>query len=251
MIEFLEVTRDYGRKRAVDGLTLSIGKGEVFALLGPNGAGKTTTIKMLVGLLRPGKGRILLGGYDGVEHPREVSRLLAYVPDEPYLYEKLTGREFLTFIGQMYGLPNPTLKSRLEREIGQFGLHDFVDQLTQGYSHGMKQRLAFAAALLRDPAILVLDEPMVGLDPRSARIVKDRLRGEADQGMSVFVSTHTLPVAEEIADRIGIVDHGKLLFVGTLGELRALHEEELSLEQIYLRMTSAPETEPGELSPSE
>jgi ABC-2 type transport system ATP-binding protein len=240
MIEFQQVSRSYGTKLAVDRLDLSIPKGELFALLGPNGAGKTTTIKLLVGLLRPGAGRVRVCGYDVVDRPREANRLLAYVPDEPYLYDKLTGREFLQFIADMFALPPGVAGENLAREIETFSLADFVDELTESYSHGMKQRLAFAAALLHDPQVLVLDEPMIGLDPRSIRLVKDLLKARAAAGMSIFMSTHTLSLAEEIADRIGILDHGRLRFLGTLAELRqAQPAEQTSLEQLYLRLTDA------------
>ncbi|MFO0897472.1 MAG: ABC transporter ATP-binding protein [Pirellulales bacterium] len=238
MIEFSNVSRSYGAKLAVDDLNLSIPRGELFALLGPNGAGKTTTIKMLVGLLRPAAGSVRVCGYNMLDRPREAHRLLAYVPDEPYLYDKLTGREFLQFIADMFGLEPAVARENISREIETFSLAGFVDELTENYSHGMKQRLAFAAALLHDPQVLVLDEPMVGLDPRSIRLVKDLLRARAAAGMAIFMSTHTLSLAEEIADRIGILDHGRLRFLGTLAELRRLHQaEQTSLEELYLRLT--------------
>lgn len=238
MIEFSNVSRSYGAKLAVDDLNLSIPRGELFALLGPNGAGKTTTIKMLVGLLRPGVGSVRVCGYDMLDRPREAHRLLAYVPDEPYLYDKLTGREFLQFIADMFALEPAAARANIAREIDTFSLASFVDELTENYSHGMKQRLAFAAALLHDPQVLVLDEPMIGLDPRSIRLVKDLLRARAAAGMAIFMSTHTLSLAEEIADRIGILDHGRLRFLGTLAELRRLHQaEQTSLEELYLRLT--------------
>ena len=235
MIEFDQVTRNYGAKTAVDRLTLAIQPGELFALLGPNGAGKTTTIKMLVGLLRPTVGTVRICGYDVVRETRQANRCLGYVPEEPYLYEKLSGREFLQFIADLYGLGREESATRMAREIQNFGLAEFVDQITESYSHGMKQRLVFAAALLHDPAVLVLDEPMVGLDPRSMRLVKDLLRERANAGMVVFMSTHTLGLAEEIADRIGIVDRGKLRFLGTVSQLRQqLAQEHTSLERMYL-----------------
>jgi len=240
MIEIRQVTRCYGRKTAVDSLDLVVPSGELFAFLGPNGAGKTTTIKMLVGLLRPTSGTIHLSGYDVVTQPREASRSLGYIPDEPYLYEKLTGREFLEFVSEMYGLPHALAQERIACEIASFELADFVDHLTESYSHGMKQRLIFASSMLHDPEVLVIDEPMVGLDPRSVRLVKDLLRRKADEGVTIFMSTHTLEVAEEIADRFGIFDHGKLLFLGTVPELQtALEVHEGSLERLFLELTSA------------
>jgi ABC-2 type transport system ATP-binding protein len=238
MIELESVTRTYGEKVAVAGLDLVVPRGELFAFLGPNGAGKTTTIKMLVGLLRPSSGRVRVCGFDLVEQTREANRRLGYVPDEPYLYDKLSGREFLQFITDMYGLAPRLGQDRIQREIDNFRLADFVDDLTESYSHGMKQRLVFAAAMLHDPQVLVLDEPMVGLDPRSSRLVKDLLQERSEQGMTIFMSTHTLGLAEEIADRIGIVDHGQMRCVGTLDELRqSLAFEGTSLEQLFLEVT--------------
>src|SRR5215467_9870522 len=242
MIEFDQVKRNYGSKTAVDRLTLSIQPGEMFALLGPNGAGKTTTIKMIVGLLRPTSGSVRICGYDVVRETRQANRCLGYVPDEPYLYEKLSGREFLQFIADLYGLGREESATRIAREIRNFSLAEFVDQMTESYSHGMKQRLVLAAALLHDPAVLVLDEPMVGLDPRSMRLVKDMLRERADAGMTIFMSTHTLGLAEEIADRIGIVDRGRLRFLGTVDQLRQqLAQEHTSLERMYLDLTATAE----------
>jgi len=239
MIELVNVTRTYGEKVAVDQLNLTVPPGELFAFLGPNGAGKTTTIKQIVGLLRPSSGSIRVCGFDVVTQPREAHQHISYVPDEPYLYDKLTGREFLQFIGDMYGLPSPQTTRQIEREIERFQLRDFVDQLTETYSHGMKQRLVFAAALLHDPEVLVVDEPMVGLDPRSIRLVKDLLRERAAAGATVFMSTHTLSVAEEIAQRVGVIHEGRLRFVGNLQQFRALlARDESSLEQLFLELTS-------------
>jgi ABC-2 type transport system ATP-binding protein len=242
MIEFDNTSRKYGSKTAVDRLTLTIQPGEMFALLGPNGAGKTTTIKMLVGLLRPSAGTVRICSYDICREARPAHRCLGYVPDEPYLYEKLSGREFLQFIADLYGLGREESATRVAREISAFELAEFVDQMTESYSHGMKQRLVFAAALLHDPAVLVLDEPMLGLDPRSMRLVKDMLRERVNAGMTVFMSTHTLGLAEEIADRIGIVDRGRLRFLGTVDELRRqLAQESTSLERMYLELTATAE----------
>ena len=244
MIEFEQVTRNYGRKTAVDRLTLTIRAGELFALLGPNGAGKTTTIKMLAGLLRPNSGMVRICGYDVFRDSRQANRCVGYVPDQPYLYDKLSGREFLQFIADLYGLQREESATRMAREIQNFGLAEFVDQLTETYSHGMKQRIVLAAALLHDPAVLILDEPMVGLDPRSMRLVKDILRNRANAGMVIFMSTHTLGLAEEIADRIGIVDRGQLRFLGSLAELRGqVAQEHTSLERMYLDLTATAEDE--------
>ncbi len=238
MIEFDHVSRTYGKKTAVSDLCLTLAPGELFALLGPNGAGKTTTIKMLVGLLQPTAGQIRVCGRDVVRQPRQSNQLLGYVPDESYVYEKLSGREFLDFVADMHNLSAAEKRSRVAREIDAFELHDFVDDLAESYSHGMKQRLAFAASQLHEPAVLVVDEPMVGLDPRSMRMVKDLLRRKASAGTTVFMSTHSLAVAEEIADRIGVVDHGRLRFLGTLDQLRRqLAVTHTSLEDLYLELT--------------
>jgi ABC-2 type transport system ATP-binding protein len=240
MIEFENVTRSYGRKVAVAGLSLVVPAGQVFAFLGPNGAGKTTAIKMLVGLLRPSSGRVRLGGYDLTTDGRRACRLLGYVPDVPFLYDKLTGREFLHFIAGMHGLDERAAAERVHREMAHFELEEFIDELAETYSHGMKQRLVFAASMLHDPAVLVIDEPLVGLDPRSARRVKNLLRERANQGAAIFMSTHLLDVAEEIADRIGIVDRGRLLCVGTMEELQqTLSQRRSSLEQVFLEVTAA------------
>ena len=247
MIRFEKARRTFGRKVAVDDLSLTVNPGELFALLGPNGAGKTTAIKLMVGLLRPGAGAVEVCGLSVVEDPREATRLLGYVPDEPFLYDKLSGREFLQFVAEMRGLDPQTVEARIARETDCFGLGDFLDGLTETYSHGMKQRLVFASAMLHDPAVLVIDEPMVGLDPRSVRIVKDLLLARAAAGATVFMSTHTLAVAEEIADRIGVMAGGRLHFLGTVPELReALSSPDSSLESLFLQLTD----ENGNGSPS-
>jgi ABC-2 type transport system ATP-binding protein len=239
MIRFENVTRKYGSKVAVDGLSLSVPGGELFAFLGPNGAGKTTTIKMLVGLLRPTAGSLSVAGFDSVSQTREATHRIGYVPEEAFLYDKLSGREFLQFIAQMRGLKAPESKEAIERQSEQFGLHEFLDDLTETYSHGMKQRLVFASALLHEPSVLVVDEPMVGLDPKSVRLVKDLLRQRAAAGAAVFMSTHTLSVAEEIADRIGIIDDGRLDFLGTQAELQQkLSLADRSLENLFLQLTA-------------
>ena len=238
MIQLEHITRKYGAKVAVQDLSLEIPSGQLFACLGPNGAGKTTTIKMMVGLLQPTAGRIRICGVDAVTQRREANRLLGFVPDQPYLYEKLSGREFLKFVGDLFGMEKSAANAGIEQQIGALELAPFIDHLTESYSHGMKQRLAFAAAFLHRPQVLILDEPMVGLDPRSMRMVKDLLRQQAKQGTTVFMSTHTLSIAEEIADRIGVIDHGKLLFLGTVSELRThLSLGDESLEQLYLTLT--------------
>jgi ABC-2 type transport system ATP-binding protein len=244
MIEFHEVCRSYGEKVAVDRLTLRVPTGELFAFLGHNGAGKTTAIRMIVGLLRPGSGTVRVGGYDVVTQTRQAAALLGYVPDEPYLYDKLSGREVLQFVARMYGMNEEQSRAAIDHEIDRFELSEFVDDLTETYSHGMKQRTVFASALLHSPQALVVDEPMVGLDPHSMRLVRDLLRAEATAGMSIFMSTHTLSAAEQIADRIGIMREGKLVFVGTVAELRKqLDIGHGSLEAMYLALTETAATD--------
>ncbi|MCS7306711.1 MAG: ABC transporter ATP-binding protein [Thermoguttaceae bacterium] len=239
MIEFQHVRRTFGRTVAVDDLSLSVLPGEIFAFLGPNGAGKTTTIKMLVGLLHPSQGTIRVAGWDVVEHPREAAQLIGYVPDEPFLYDKLTGREFLDFIARVRGMSPRQAQERIAQQAELFQLEDFLDQLTETYSHGMKQRIVFASVLLHDPPLLVADEPMIGLDPRSVRLVKDLMRARAAEGKTVFISTHTLALAEEIADRIGIIHRGRLIFVGSLAQM---HQQGLmqdkNLEEFFLELTN-------------
>ncbi len=238
MIQFDNVTRRYGGVAAVSGLTLRVRRGELFALLGPNGAGKTTAIRVLVGLLRPDEGAVHIGGCNGTTHPRQAAGNIGYVPEDPFLYEKLSGREFLEFVAEMRGLDRPTFRQRIARETERFDMGGFLDDLTESYSHGMRQRLVFASALLHDPEVLVVDEPMVGLDPGSVRIVKDLLRSRSAAGCAVLMSTHTLSVAEEIADRIGILRAGRLQFLGTLAELRReLAAPEAALEPLFLELT--------------
>jgi ABC-2 type transport system ATP-binding protein len=240
MIQFEDVTRKYGQKIAVHSLNLTVPPGELFAFLGPNGAGKTTTIKMLVGLLRPNTGTVRVCECDLVTDTRQATQRIGYVPDAAFLYDKLSGREFLEFVAEMRGLDPRLMAERIDRESEIFSLAGFLDDLTETYSHGMKQRLVFASALLHDPPVLVVDEPMVGLDPKSARLVKDLLRARASAGTTVFMSTHTLSVAEEIADRIGIIDQGRLCFLGTVRQLQTeLSLAQTSLEQLFLQLTAS------------
>ena len=239
MIEFNAVGKRFGRKAAVHELTLTLPPGELFAFLGPNGAGKTTTIKMLVGLLRPSCGTVRICGHDVAGEPREAMNAVGYVPDEAFLYEKLSGREFLQFVAEMRGLSREQTAQAIARQSEQFFLEDFLDDLTETYSHGMKQRVVFAAALLHEPRVLVLDEPMVGLDPKTVRLVKDLLREKAAGGTTVFMSTHTLSIAEEIADRVGVIDRGRMIFLGTKQQLQQeLSLNQTSLEHLFLELTS-------------
>jgi ABC-2 type transport system ATP-binding protein len=239
MIEFQQVSRSYGDKLAVDNLSLRVAAGELYSLLGHNGAGKTTAIKMLVGLMRPSQGTIRVGGYDAVTEARQAVNMIGYVPDQPFLYEKLTGRELLLFVARMYGMDADEAARAMDREIERFELADFVNDLSETYSHGMKQRTVFASALLHKPRVLVVDEPMVGLDPHSIRVVKDLLQWEVGQGMCVLMSTHTLEAAEEISDRVGIMSHGRLVYDGTVSELRQRFGTEApSLEAMFLSITA-------------
>jgi ABC-2 type transport system ATP-binding protein len=238
VIEIESLVKRFGRKVAVDDLTLKVEPGEIFAILGPNGAGKTTTMKVLAGLLRPTSGTAAVGGYDVVGRPVEAKRLLAYIPDEPYLYDKLTGREFLHFVGDLYGMTRDEIDARSEPLIEAFEMAAFLDELAEGYSHGMKQRVVVSAALLHSPKALVIDEPTVGLDPRSARHMRQLLRELAElNGSAVFMSTHVLPVAEQLSDRIGIMDHGKLLACAPAEEIKGMAGAQ-SLEETFLRITA-------------
>jgi ABC-2 type transport system ATP-binding protein len=243
MIELRNVTRTYGRKVAVDRLSLHVPRGELFGFLGPNGAGKTTTIKMMVGLLRPTSGTVRIAGHDIATSTREANLMTGYVPDEPYLYDKLTGREFLRFVADLYGMPARDGADSIEQQIAAFELAEFVDHLTESYSHGMKQRLVFASALLHRPDVLIVDEPMVGLDPRSMRMTKDLLKDRVRAGTTVFMSTHSLSVAEEIADRIGVITTGTVRFLGTVSELRRQLARDDSLEQLFLTLTDESPTD--------
>jgi ABC-2 type transport system ATP-binding protein len=241
MIKLDHVTKSYGTKTAVLDLSLDIPAGELFAFLGPNGAGKTTTIKMLCGLLFPTTGTVSIGGHDLRADGDAARQLLSYVPDLPFLYEKLTGREFLRFIADMYGLPTELGRQRVETVIDLFKLGDFVDDLTERYSHGMRQRTVFASALVHEPKVLIVDEPTVGLDPKSVRQLKDILRRLADDGTTVFLSSHSLDVVQQLADRIAIVEHGRLVSCGTLEALREQASLDGPLEDVFLRITEQAE----------
>jgi ABC-2 type transport system ATP-binding protein len=237
VIQLANVTKRYGPKVAVQDLSLSVPAGELFAFLGPNGAGKTTTIKMLCGLLFPTEGTVSVGGFDLRTHGDQARRLISYVPDQPFLYEKLTGREFLQFTCDLYGMDPKHASDRIAAVIDLFHLDDFVDDLTERYSHGMRQRTVFAAALVHEPRLLIADEPTVGLDPKSVRELKVLLRQQAASGVTVFLSTHTLDIAQELADRIGIIDHGRLLALGTMADLRKQAARDGSLEDLFLKIT--------------
>jgi len=248
MIALDAITKRYGDKLAVDNLSLHVPAGELFACLGPNGAGKTTTIKILCGLLRPGNGSVSVGGFDLQARGDDARRLISYVPDQPFLYDKLTGREFLQFTADLYGMEASHGRRRIDDVIGLFHLNDFVDDLTERFSHGMRQRTVFAAALLHEPKLLIADEPTVGLDPKSIRELKTLLRQLANDGMTIFLSTHTLDIAEELADRIGIIHHGRLIGCGTLNELRTKSSHDGSLEDVFLKLTEVEEANQAKTS---
>ena len=242
MIQTHSLTKNFGHLRAVDGLSLDVPQGEFFAFLGPNGAGKTTSIKMLTGLLKPSAGQARVAGFDIQKDPTSAKRLISYVPDFPFLYDKLTPREFLRFVGELYEMTKAGIARGTERLFDQFHLNEYHNELIENLSHGTRQRVAIAAALLHDPRVLIIDEPMVGLDPMHARIVKEEFKARSRDGCTIFLSTHQLSVAEELADRIGIIHHGRLIALGTVDELRAQNAEPGgALEKIFLSLIDAEE----------
>jgi ABC-2 type transport system ATP-binding protein len=255
MIEISHLTRRFGRTTAVDRLDLAVGKGEIFGFLGPNGAGKTTTIRMMVGLLRPSEGTVLFNNGSGVFDIRTdglaARKRIGYIPDAPFLYEKLTGREHLRFIGEIYEVPRKQLEEEIEQYLALFSLQKVADQPIEGYSHGMRQKIVMSGALLHHPDFLIVDEPMVGLDPRSARIVKDLfLNLSREKDATLFISTHSLDLAEEICDRIGIISASRLIALGTKEELNGkIERKDSRLEEIFLELTSEEEDQPGEPHP--
>ncbi len=241
LIQTRSLTKIYVNKVAAQDVSLDVRAGEIFGFLGPNGAGKTTTIKMLVGLLQPTSGQARVAGYDVQAQPLQAKAASGYVPDEPALYPKLTGRELLRFVGDLYGLGREQMARRTDELLRLFELAEAGDDQIDSYSHGMKQKTSLAAALVHDPKVLVLDEPTVGLDPKSARLIKDILRQLAERGAAVFLSTHILEIAERMCDRIGIIDKGRLAAVGTMAELRTLGAAGSSLEDIFLGLTGGAE----------
>lgn len=240
MIELNAVSKSYsgGTKKAVDQLSLTVKPGEVFGFLGPNGAGKTTTIKMIVGLLRPDSGSIKINGYDIATQPLEAKRQMAFVPDTPEVYEKLTGLEYLNFIGDVYGVTPAERRERIERFAQVFELTGALSDRIGGYSHGMQQKLVLMGALLHNPPVWILDEPMVGLDPRSAHTLKELMAEHTRKGNTLFFSTHVLEVAEKLCDRVAIIKKGRIIAAGTLDELRQGQAKE-SLEEIFLELTES------------
>ncbi|MDB6173022.1 MAG: transporter-related protein [Chthoniobacteraceae bacterium] len=236
MIQIHSLEKQFGSLRAVAGLDLEIAQGEFFACLGPNAAGKTTTIKMIAGLLKPTAGTVIVNGYDIQKTPELAKAQLAYVPDFPFLYDKLTCFEFMQFVGDIFRIEKKRIHHFTGELFEKFHLGDYAHELTENLSHGTRQRLVIASALLHEPKVLVIDEPMVGLDPRHARIVKDEFKACAQRGMTIFLSTHQLSVAEEMADRIGIMHRGKLIALGTVDQLRAQSHGAGALEDVFLAL---------------
>jgi ABC-2 type transport system ATP-binding protein len=231
MIEIRNVTKKFGSFTAVDNLSLSVAAGQFFGFLGPNGAGKTTTIKMLTGLFEPTAGHCFVNGFDVHFTPLEAKMSFGYVPDQPYLYEKLTGREFLLFVAGLFGMPHSKLKNKIEEIQDLFEIGTFMDKRAEEYSQGMRQRVVLSAALLHDPKALIIDEPIVGLDPRSSRLVKDTLKRKTKDGLTVFMSTHLLEIAEELCDRIAIIKNGKIIYEDTPDSI------DRDLEEVFLELT--------------
>ncbi|MDH3257336.1 MAG: ABC transporter ATP-binding protein [Nitrospinota bacterium] len=236
MLQIQNVVKSYQDLEAVKGISLEVPRGELFGFLGPNGAGKTTTIKMIVGLLKPTSGTIAIGGFDIGRQATEAKSILGYIPDRPFIYEKLTGREYLGFIADLYDMDASVVAERVQKYLDFFDLTEAGDKLVEGYSHGMKQKLIISGALLHDPKLVVVDEPMVGLDPKGARQVKQLFRDLCQKGTSVFMSTHSLGIAQAMCDRIGIIQKGKVIALGTLDDLRKQADHE-HLEDIFMELT--------------
>ena len=237
MIQTENLTKTFGTKTAVSHLDLEVGAGEFFCFLGPNGAGKTTTIRMLTGLLRPTSGRALVAGHDLQQEPVEAKRAIGYIPDHPFLYPRLTGWELMEFIAGLYRIPRSRWRPRAEELLAVFELSAVADQLVEHYSHGMRQRLSFASTFLHEPRAVVVDEPWVGLDPKNIHRVKAFLRRQTEEGLTIFMSTHSLSIAEELADRVGIIHLGRLRHLGTVAEIKALASHPGTLENVFLELT--------------
>ena len=238
MLSLEGIQKSYGGFPAVKGLDLKVHRGEIFGFLGPNGAGKTTTIRMVAGVLRPSAGRIVVAGDDLSKNPEAAKARIGYIPDRPYLYEKLSGGEFLRFVAGLWGREGPDVEARIDRLLELFHLTPWKDELIESYSHGMRQKTLISSALVHQPELIIVDEPMVGLDPRSARLLKDLFRTFVENGGTVFLSTHTLEVAEALCDRIAIIAHGDIIAFGTMDELRdQSHAEGAHLEDIFLKVT--------------
>lgn len=236
MVKLEGLKKNYGKKEAVRGIDLTIPRGELFVLVGPNGAGKTTTLKMLTGLLRPTSGRIEIGGVDMVADPMRAKDLLSFVPDIPYIYEKLTPRELLRFIGKLYRLETTTIEKEGDKLLEFFSLGQVRDILIEEFSHGMRQKVILAASLLHDPKLFILDEPMVGLDPIGIRNFKDFLKKKSLEGMTIVFSTHTLSMAEELGRRIGIIDQGRMIALGSIDQLHQQYKSQENLENMFMKL---------------
>ena len=237
-IQATGLTKLYGAKAAVQGLDLAVGAGEIYGLLGPNGAGKTTTLKMLAGLLHPTAGRAVINGVDIQARPEEAKRHMGFIPDSPFIYETLTGREFLVLVANLYGVDHGRLRPQIDALVERFQAGDWIDQRAENYSHGMRQKLVLASALLHRPLVYLIDEPMVGLDPASIMVVRNIFREESARGACLLLSTHTLSLAESLCHRIGIISRGRLVAEGTLDELRRLScRQHADLESLYLEFT--------------
>jgi ABC-2 type transport system ATP-binding protein len=238
MIELIDLTKQYGKFTAVDGISLEIPKGTLYGLLGPNGAGKTTTMRMIAGILRPSSGTIKVAGYDVVKEPMAAKARLGFIPDRPFVYDKLTGAEFLRFVAGLYGQSGPEIERRIGELLELFELSPWKHELTESYSHGMRQKLIISSALVHRPDVIVVDEPMVGLDPKSARLLKEIFRHFVDRGGTVLMSTHTLEVAEAMCDELGIVFKGTVVAHGTMAAIRAQNaSRDASLEELFLKLT--------------
>jgi ABC-2 type transport system ATP-binding protein len=238
MIRIINLRKQYGRLAAVDNLNIEVAPGEIFGFLGPNGAGKTTTIRVMMGILRASSGRVILGGHDVEQEPQQAKAIAGFIPDRPFIYEKLSGREFLTFIAKLHRMESARLRRRIDELLEYFELANWQDELVEGFSHGMKQRLVLCAALVHEPRILIVDEPMVGLDPRGARTLKDLFRSLAKAGTTVFLSTHSISVAEEVCDRIGIIQKGHLIASGSMADIyRLTRGHDSNLEDVFLELT--------------
>jgi ABC-2 type transport system ATP-binding protein len=239
MLQLKGIVKRYGGFTAVNGVDLTVPRGEIFGFLGPNGAGKTTTIRMVAGVLEPTVGEIIIGGDDIMTHPMQAKARIGYIPDRPYLYEKLSGGEFLRFVAGLWGKDEESSEERADGLLEVFSLSDWKDELIESYSHGMRQKLLITSALIHQPELIVVDEPMVGLDPRSARILKDLFRAYANRGGTVFLSSHTLEVVEAVCDRIAIIRNGDIIAKGTMDDLRTqVDSGEAHLEEIFLKMTA-------------
>jgi ABC-2 type transport system ATP-binding protein len=237
MIETKDLRKEFGRTVAVSGLSLQVPEGELFCFLGPNGAGKTTTIKMLTGLLKPTRGVGLVGGLDMQKDPVEAKKLMGYIPDMPFVYERLTAEEFYRFAGDLYNVPSAVVNERLTESFTLFGLIDHRNVLVKDFSHGMRQRLIYCATFLHDPDVMFVDEPLMGLDPYTIRMIKDLLKQRTTAGACIFLTTHILALAEDIADRVGIINHGQLIALGSIDELRQLADTTGPLEDVFLKLT--------------